>query len=50
MLMDSIIGNSSFLGDVNYFGKTSNFSSLFPLTAHRNPDDAFSTVPYDKGF
>lgn len=48
--MDSIVGNSTFIDDITYFGDDNSFSSLFPLTAHRNPDDSFSTVPYEKGY
>jgi len=50
MIMDSIVGNNSLLADVNEFGLQSNYSSLFPLTAHTNPDDSFSEVPYEKGY
>ncbi|KRW98239.1 Armadillo-type fold [Pseudocohnilembus persalinus] len=50
MVMDSIVGNSSFVSAINDFGLQSNYSSLYPLTAHVNPDDSFSTVPYEKGY
>jgi len=32
------------------YGLTSNYSSLFPQVGNNLPDDAFSTVPYEKGF
>lgn len=36
---------------INHFGKDHNFTRLVPeLTSGDNPDDAFSVVPYVKGF
>jgi leukotriene-A4 hydrolase len=32
------------------YGLTNNYSSLFPQVGMNLPDDAFSTVPYEKGF
>lgn len=50
MKLDAMVGNNSLVEEMNDFGMTSNFSSLFPLVEGRNPDDAFSDVPYEKGF
>lgn len=32
------------------YGYTNSFSSLTPNAGNANPDDAFSEVPYEKGF
>jgi leukotriene-A4 hydrolase len=42
--------NSGMLDDIEGFGEDESYSSLFPNTAGKNPDDSFSTVPYEKGF
>lgn len=47
---DSINGNDSMWTDMLNFGLQNNFSSLFPLVQGQNPDNAFSTIPYEKGF
>eukprot|EP00124_Ichthyophonus_hoferi_P000392 Ihof_evm2s14 gene=Ihof_evmTU2s14 len=36
--------------DVNLFGPESDLTSLSPDLTHTHPDDAFSVVPYEKGF
>lgn len=36
--------------DMKKFGPVSTYTSLHPDTEGHNPDDAFSSVPYDKGF
>jgi len=48
--MDAINGNDSMVTDMMKFGLKDSFSSLNPDVKGRNPDDAFSTVPYEKGF
>jgi len=48
--MDSIVGNLSLVADYNYYGMDSNYSSLFPDVSKTNPDDAFTEVPYEKGY
>lgn len=50
MVMDSIVGNHSLTENFQEFGFHSNYSSLYPLTIHTNPDDSFSEVPYEKGY
>lgn len=46
----SIVGNISMVDDMKTYGFNDSFSSLHPQLRQRNPDDAFSTVPYEKGF
>lgn len=46
----SIVGNDSYLDDMKSYGFNDSYSSLHPALTGRNPDDAFSTVPYEKGF
>lgn len=46
----SIVGNISLVDDMKTYGFNDSFSSLHPILKGRNPDDAFSTVPYEKGF
>jgi leukotriene-A4 hydrolase len=36
--------------DMIGFGLENSFSSIFPDVIGRNPDDAFSELPYEKGF
>ena len=47
---DAVNGNDSMYIDMDNFGLNDSFSSIFPDTYYRNPDDAFSEVPYEKGF
>lgn len=44
------LGNISYVSDMLDYGLDSNYSSLFPQVGSNLPDDAFSTVPYEKGF
>lgn len=44
------IGLSELAADIYKFGESNDFTSLTPDLVGRNPDDAFSTVPYEKGF
>ena len=45
-------GNSSMYEAMLGYGITDSFSSLTPRAGDKgkNPDDAFSTIPYEKGF
>lgn len=47
---DSINGNDSLVEAINGFGPNNSFASIFPDVKGRNPDDAFSELPYEKGF
>lgn len=44
------IGYTDLMTDIQTFGESSNYTSLHPDIQHNDPDDAFSTVPYEKGF
>lgn len=44
------VGNASMITSMEGYGFTNSFSSLTPNAGNANPDDAFSTVPYEKGF
>ncbi len=44
------VGNSTMVTSMEGFGMKHAFSSLTPNAGIRNPDDAFSEVPYEKGF
>jgi leukotriene-A4 hydrolase len=48
--MDSRNGNNSMYQAMLNYGITNKFTSLTPRTGIQNPDDAFSTIPYEKGF
>jgi leukotriene-A4 hydrolase len=44
------VGNSSMYNDMLDYGLDNKYSSLTPHCDGENPDDAFSTIPYEKGF
>lgn len=48
--IEAQLGNVSLWDDMEGFGLTSNFSSLYPILTDASPDDSFSEVPYEKGF
>lgn len=48
--IDAINGNTGLMNVIKDFGETNSFSSLLPDTRGINPDDSFTTVPYEKGF
>lgn len=48
--IEAQLGNVSLWDDMNGFGLSSNFSSLYPILTDASPDDSFSEVPYEKGF
>lgn len=47
--MLEVIGYQDLVADIQGFGATSTDTQLVPVLAGRNPDDAFSSVPYEKG-
>jgi len=47
--MDGRNGNSSMYNAMLGYGLTDKFSSLTPRAGNQNPDDAFSSIPYEKG-
>ena len=46
----AFLGNISMVGDMQDYGMDSNYSSLYPIVGDNLPDDAFSEIPYEKGF
>lgn len=48
--IEAQLGNVSLWEDMNSFGLSNNFSSLYPILTQSSPDDSFSEVPYEKGF
>jgi len=50
MLVEASLGNSSMYLDMVNYGLNDSFSSLTPILNGSSPDDAFSTIPYQKGF
>jgi leukotriene-A4 hydrolase len=48
--VEALLGNSSMFTDMINYGIKNPFSSLHPTLKGASPDDAFSTIPYDKGF
>ena len=43
-------GNNSMYSAMLNFGLDNSFSSLNPWAGTKNPDDAFSSIPYEKGY
>ncbi len=48
--LEANIGYASLSADIKNFGESSSYTSLFPDIKDHDPDDSFSTVPYEKGF
>jgi leukotriene-A4 hydrolase len=48
--VDARVGNNSMYQAMLGYGLKDSFSSLTPRAGLRNPDDAFSTIPYEKGY
>ena len=49
--VNAFIGNLSATNDMLGFGLNNSYSSLYPvLDGQVNPDESFSTVPYEKGY
>lgn len=48
--IDARNGNSSMYQAMLGYGLTNKYSSLNPRSGKENPDDAFSTIPYEKGY
>ena len=49
-LVEMQLGNSSMYTDMVNYGMNNPFTALHPTLDGASPDDAFSTIPYDKGF
>jgi leukotriene-A4 hydrolase len=48
--VEALLGNYSMFTDMQNYGLNNVYSSLHPTLKGDNPDNAFSTVPYEKGF
>jgi len=48
--LDSMVLYNTLVEDIKRFGESKSFSSLRPNLLGRHADDAFSEVPYEKGF
>jgi leukotriene-A4 hydrolase len=48
--LESIVGNNSLISAIKMVGEDSSFSSLSPDFRGIDPDDGFSTIPYEKGY
>ena len=48
--LESIVGNNSLMSAIKMYGEDSNFTCLSPDFSGVDPDDGFSTIPYEKGY
>ena len=48
--LESIVGNNNLISAIKMYGEDSHFTSLSPDFTGIDPDDGFSTIPYEKGF
>ena len=48
--LESIVGNNSLISAIKMFGEDSDFTCLCPDYTGIDPDDGFSTIPYEKGY
>ena len=48
--LDAMVLYSELSADIISFGESKSFTKLRPYLIGRNPDEAFSKVPYEKGF
>ena len=48
--VESLLGNSTLWHDMNTYGLNNTYSSIHPILEGDSPDNAFSNVPYEKGF
>ena len=48
--LEAIVGNNELIDDINILGKDSEYTKLAPDYGGNDPDDGFSTVPYEKGY
>jgi len=47
---EALLGTADLQDDINNFGATSSYSSLYPNVTGVAPGDSFSEVCYEKGF
>ena len=48
--LEAMVGNSELENDIDMFGEDHNYTQLMPNYEGVNPDDGFSSVPYEKGY
>lgn len=48
--VEALLGNSSLYDTIRDYGVNNTYSSIHPVLKGDNPDNAFSEVPYEKGF
>ena len=48
--LESIVGNNELIADIKILGLDSDYTKLSPDFGGNDPDDGFSTVPYEKGY
>ena len=48
--LEYIVGNNSLISAIKMIGEDSSFTSLTPDFSGIDPDDGFSTIPYEKGY
>ena len=48
--VEALLGNSTLWTDMQNLGLDNTYSSIHPVLQGDNPDNAFTTVPYEKGF
>lgn len=46
----ALLGAQALADSIDHFGETHPYTSLSPTLSNVDPDDAFSSVPYEKGF
>ncbi|KAJ2662458.1 Leucyl aminopeptidase yscIV [Coemansia sp. RSA 1200] len=47
--LSCVIGETDLVDSIGFYGKDSPLTALVPKLAGVDPDDAYSTIPYDKG-
>ena len=48
--LEAIVGNNELIADIKLLGEDSEYTKLSPDFGCNDPDDGFSTVPYEKGY
>jgi leukotriene-A4 hydrolase len=48
--LEAIVGNNELIADNKLMGEDSEYTKLSPNYGGNDPDDGFSTVPYEKGY
>ena len=48
--LEAIVGNNELIADIKLMGEDSEYTKLSPNYGGNDPDDGFSTVPYEKGY